>query len=383
MNDNTSLVKKGVKKKRKRKQNIPDDIFIDSDDSIPDKILIKYKDEIDLNIINQAVINKYEKLSNEKNLNIILNDIKKLKITKCKDYHNKKFLQKKIKEKTIYYNNLKNNHYINKYKNEIKNLSIGKTKIENCQEYIRIVKNYINIDILEIKEKKINCINCNFSMENCIEDNDGFYLCQNCNTYNPVLKPNKYEKDVETYFINNEEDINNFIKIIDKFEGKNTIQIEENLINDLDKYFKNIGLHEGKYYKNLKPLENGKKEGTSKRLLLEGLEFLGKNKYYDEINYLCNIYWGWKIPDLSEYREQIIKDYQLSQNVWYTIRDDYNRSASLGTQYRLYVHLLAVGYPCEREDFKIQDMINSLRLHNHAWKRMCEKCDIKYFEVSS
>ena len=51
--------------------------------------------------------------------------------------------------------------------------------------------------------------------------------------------------------------------------------------------------------------------------------------------YIAHIYWGWKIPDLTLYRDQIIKDYQITQQIWNDIKKDYNRSASLGTQYRI------------------------------------------------
>ena len=72
-----------------------------------------------------------------------------------------------------------------------------------------------------------------------------------------------------------------------------------------------------------------------------------------------------------------MKDYQLTQKVWNNIKQEYKRSASLGTQYRLYVHLASLDFPCKREDFKIQDMPDSLRLHNSAWERMCKECNIK------
>ena len=44
----------------------------------------------------------------------------------------------------------------------------------------------------------------------------------------------------------------------------------------------------------------------------------------------------------------------------------------------------AVKYPyCEKEDFKIQENVESLRLHNDAWKKMCELSNIDYHHVSN
>ena len=127
-----------------------------------------------------------------------------------------------------------------------------------------------------------------------------------------------------------------------------------------------------------------KKEDTNKKMIWNALEKLGYNQYYDEVSYICHIYWGWKLPDLTFYRDRILRDYQTTQKIWNKIKKDYRRSASLGTQYRLYVQLLAIDYPfCEREDFRIQEMVESLRLHNHAWQIMCEEANVNYFSVST
>ena len=119
-------------------------------------------------------------------------------------------------------------------------------------------------------------------------------------------------------------------------------------------------------------------------MLWNALESIGYSQYYDETSYIANIYWGWELPDISKYRDQLIKDYQVTQNIWNGIKGDYKRSASLGTQFRLYVQLMAVGYNrCDRNDFKIQENIESLRLHNECWKIMCEKANIKYYYVTT
>ena len=112
-------------------------------------------------------------------------------------------------------------------------------------------------------------------------------------------------------------------------------------------------------------------------MLWTALEKIGHSQYYDETSYIANVYWGWELPNLKNYKDQILRDYQNTQNIWNNIKFEYKRTASLGTQYRLYVHLVSVDYPCKVEDFKIQDMPDSLRLHNNAWTRMCEECNIK------
>ena len=37
------------------------------------------------------------------------------------------------------------------------------------------------------------------------------------------------------------------------------------------------------------------------------LEKIGYSQYYDEVSYIANVYWGWKLPDLTKYKDQINK----------------------------------------------------------------------------
>ena len=216
------------------------------------------------------------------------------------------------------------------------------------------------------------------------ENFDGIYICPECNCINNYIKPIKHVKDSEHYLMNTgDDDINNFIKVLSKFEGRNVSLIPDILYKKLDEYFISRDMEKGDFYKKKDHNNEGKKEGTSKKKMWAALEELGYNQYYDEINYITHVFWGWKLPDLTLYRDQIIKDYQITQQVWQRIKKDYKRSASLGTSFRLLSHLKAVNYPyCKREDFKIQDMVESLQLHNDAWQRMCEETGVKYYAIT-
>ena len=127
--------------------------------------------------------------------------------------------------------------------------------------------------------------------------------------------------------------------------------------------------------------KKGKKDGTDKKILFEALENIGYSQYYDETNYIAHIYWGWELPDISWCRDKILRDYQNTQKVWNLIKHNYKRSASLGTQYRLYVHLASNGYECSKEDFKIQDMVDSLKMHNDAWEIMSKEVGISFVKI--
>jgi len=376
-----------LKTKKKEKKNIiPKNMLFSNNNEIPDRIVIYLNSKLNIEQINKVIIYKFNKskddIKNKYNYIVYLKNKLKNVFLKAET----KELLHKIEKEENEIKEIENDIHLNAYKDEAKYI-LEKLPDVNYNDkllYLEIAKKYINIEIIKNLENDIKCNGCGTSLKDNEENLDGFYICHNCNCINNCIKPLKYVKDSENYLTNStDEDINNFIKVLSKFEGKNVSYIPEILYQELDEYFIKKNHQKGEYYKNLPLNKEGKKEGTNKKLLWSALEDLNYNQYYDEINYIIHVYWGWKLPDLSLYKEQIIKDYQLTQQVWYKIKKDYKRSASLGTSFRLYSHLKSVNFPnCKKEDFKIQDMVDSLRLHNDAWERMCKLTGIKYYPVN-
>ena len=75
-----------------------------------------------------------------------------------------------------------------------------------------------------------------------------------------------------------------------------------------------------------------------------------------------------------------MEDYMTTQQIYNSIPHK-DRNASLNIQFRLFVHLKAIGYPCTKEDFKIQTSRDSLEFHQEMWKIMCEKTGLKFYPV--
>lgn len=381
MSEDIFIPKNIFKKKDKTRKKIPTNIFAGTDLSIPDKIHIFFSDKIDIKRINDIIMHKFNILHKNRELfreeiNILKTKIKKeVTLTILKDY------QKKLDDLLKLFKDYSNNTTLNMYISSTKKfLEIEDPDLQTCEQYINICSRYINIEIMRKNKKFFSCKGCGNSLEFAIEEEENIYICPVCNCFNNFISPYNYIKDVE-YGKSVDEDVSNFSKILDKFEGKNSIDIDKDLITKLDNFFLSKDLKKGSYYKNLPKNKEGRKDGTNKKMLYEALEYLNYSQYYDETNYITNIYWGWDLPDLSLYRDKLLKDYQLTQKVWNNIKQDYKRSASLGTQYRLYVHLASLDYPCYQEDFKIQDMSDSLRLHNSAWERMCKECNIKCITI--
>lgn len=336
---------RGILKKSRKiiKQDIPKKILDDNSDNIPEVIIVKYKQKINVDQIDEVIRFKLKKLE---------------QFDLLEDY------SKRSSQKIQTYKDLP-------------------TK-ENLEDYLDICSTYIRVERIKNISYTFNCKGCGRNLEDLKEDSEGIVTCPECNCINTYMKPNNYQRDLEKFNYCFDEDVNNFIKILDKFEGKTNMVINQEFIDNLDRYFIDIGNKKGEYYKKLPLTIDGKKQGTSRKLMWSALEKSGYSQYYDEVSYIANVYWGWLLPDLTKYKDQMIKDYQMTQNIWNLIKSDYKRSASLGTQFRLYVQLKAVGYPnADRDDFKIQDNIESLRLHNECWKIMCEKCNIDYYYVTT
>lgn len=253
-------------------------------------------------------------------------------------------------------------------------------KENNIDDFLDYIEKFIKIERIYQNIYVFKCINCNADLKEATEDL-GHVICEECSCINNILKPNIYNRDTDRLVNYLDDDINNFAKVIDKFEGKSNMMITSNLLDKLDDYFKTHNFYDKEYIKNLPYTEDGKKPYTTKRMIWDALESIGM-KMYDDTNYIGYIYWNWKLPNLSNYREKLIEDYKKTQIVWNSIKTKFNRTASLGTQYRLYVHLKALDYNCNINDFKIQYNIESIRLHNTAWKIMCDETGIKYTHVS-
>jgi len=332
------------RQKRPKRIEVPENIISDNLEDIPNNLLVKYKDTIDVEFIDKIIIHKLKVLQNL-NQNI--------------DHYDKYLLESQ--------------QLIEDYKKT--------SNVKTAQKYINLSNEYISIDCIKIKEKIVKCDGCGQVIDEKYIENEDTFVCSVCNCINTFLSPRNFTKQNEKNM--SDDDTVNFIKLLDKFEGKGD-NIPEIIYDELDLLASTINMEKGEYYRKLPLLENGKKEGTSKKKIIELLELLelkdiskGK-KYYDETNTICHEYWGWPLPDISHIKQQLILDYRRTQEVWNDIKREYNRSASLGTQFRLYVQLKALDYPCEREDFKIQDMVDSLRFHNDAWEVMCKKADVKY-----
>jgi hypothetical protein len=253
-------------------------------------------------------------------------------------------------------------------------------------KYLRFASDHIEIHAFPSGSGKTYCPVCNASLEDAtFSEEHGTYVCSCGRETIGATRMSTFRDSarVDTGVKNSYEDLANFIKRIDAFEGKQRTQPPEILYNQLEEYFLSNPLDSGKTPAQIRddPLtHSGKKEGTSIALLGEALLQTSNSAFYRDSELIAHRLWGWKLPDLSvgNIRRQIINDYVETQKVYEEIKE---RESSLNVNLRLFFHLRARDYPCELTDFKVVSSRDSLEYHQKMMSEMCRRCGLKFTPI--
>jgi len=347
--------------------------------SYPTKIIGTYNDDYDIIYVNDTIINY---LSQEKNKIPDLNDkLKGLKksLLKLHTLNVKREIESEIIKVEKEIESIKNNEKLTDYKLKTKDLieEYIKCKINNLDklkiidEYLRIAKNYIQLQVTRITNNKKCCKKCKHDLENISADVDGILRCPNCHNEHQSITTSKH-LDFKVHQLSNENDMENFIKALNRYQGLQTPP-PKILFTKLDAYFKERGFPSAEEIKKLPYNDRGKKGNTNKEMLYTALSNIGYSTYYEDVNLIGNIYWGWKLNDISSLQEKILRNYMVTQKSFYKIPPEVRcRLSSLGTSFLIKKHLELVGVPVYHDDFKIAENPDSVANHKKLWKMMCE-----------
>lgn len=216
----------------------------------------------------------------------------------------------------------------------------------------------------------------------CLGDSDDF--CPDCQF--PVERreaaPAADRKDTDY------EAKENFKHEFYRYQGLIHNQIPASLYASLDSYFAKNRIPPGALVRELFKLtegtdgqirkrigknDNGTIIRTSVSMMIDALRKTKNPGYYGDVNYICQEYWGWKLPDLSGLEEAIFRDYdaiQVEYNKLLRTADGKceprfshfaKRKSNLSCRFRLYYHLRARGHACSEDDFKLVSL-NNLRM---------------------
>ena len=266
------------------------------------------------------------------------------------------------------------------YLNRSKDILLEYTKLtpeddthDLVYRYNGVIRDYCSILIV----RKINhdytlCPNCNKPRVN----SNGSIICVDCGIKDELISKESYQSTGRKHtFVQKNQYLTkeNFMKGLQRFQGKRSRKLPVDMFERMDEYARKFDMPTSEEVKKM-PLNNDGKRGPKvyNRLYMKSLlDILGYESYYNDVNLITHLYWGWTLPDVSEYEEQIKKDYELSQTAFNEMKKD--RQSSLILPYRLYRHLRKVGYPCKIEDFDIVSTPEIRQSYEEIWKEICNK----------
>lgn len=384
------------------------------------KIEGTYKFDFNINSIHNIILNKFD---NQK-INEIYEIKKKLKQEKENSTSFQTIIERKKTLKTInelqkILDDILSNKLFNEYIEKIKPLiddyniigslskivSFAKNKRNNdiktelpedknvqykrqdiITDFLEIARKYVDIDIVRDMYESDKCKICNLDIdENYETDEFGVSRCH-CGYEKSTIVRSPFCKD--TTRVNNSrsnyEDRKNFYKAILRYQGKQPDKPPNELYIVLDKYFykhqkpkikldskldsKPVFVSPKYIRNNLKLNDEGEKEGTSRWLMNKALKETGNSTYYDHINIILHIFWGWKLDDISHLEDVLMKDYDKLQPIYESI--DKDRKSSLNGQFKLYKQLKERNHSCNAKNFKMPTTPDIVEFNNIIWSKM-------------
>lgn len=247
-------------------------------------------------------------------------------------------------------------------------------------EYIAAAREVIPLQVVLTESFTVICPVCEQKMtdesEVDVEGNDGKSTCKCGREIASVSRCFVYKDHTrfDTTIKNSYNDLTNFIKRIDMFEGKQKTFPPNFLFSQLEEWFDDGHAIEG--YASIAEIraaplnEFGKKDGTTVRHIEEALSATENSAFYKDIELIGKQLFGWRLADLGQLRNRIITDYISTQRVYEEVKE---RESSLNVNLRLFFHLTARGHPCRLEDFKTVTSNESLRYHRRMIETMAER----------
>jgi hypothetical protein len=256
--------------------------------------------------------------------------------------------------------------------------------------YIEIAKSYISIDLVRLIDNSNICKKCTNIIED-YENMDENDVCPFCGIeFNSILKITTTNSDTKNIYRSNYSDDHNFEKAILRFEGKQINKLPENIFKVLDDYYISYNMplsDDAKLWEyddenecRSKINDKGIEIILNRDIMEEALKKTKNSDFYNDMHLILHLYWGFPLPDISNFKEGIREDYSKTQKIFVTIEKD--RSSSLNGDFRLLKHLELRGYKCKKNQFKIIKTDKIRDQYEVLWKQMCEGAELQYIPTN-
>lgn len=159
---------------------------------------------------------------------------------------------------------------------------------------------------------------------------------------------------------NSNSSIKKFTEILDAFICDSNITIPDTLLLEIRKYFNSVNLPDDEEIRKMNLNNDDTRGNTSRQLIKEALLKTKNSTYYPHINKLGIMMWNWKRSEMKKYRERILEEYMIFQNI-------YEEKISLGELekvsncnrgIRLYYHasrIMGHEFTYQKEDFLVSN----------------------------
>lgn len=218
---------------------------------------------------------------------------------------------------------------------------------ELVSQYLCIAQDYVELENLSRRPKKLVCPACQGIDFHLSIDDDSIYICSTCSTEVEILDDAPSFKDTDRVNMASKYTYTrkgHFIDAVKRFQG--TQNTDPKKIQDA------VVVVEEEMEKHNLISDQGQKNSVSKDHIYGFLSERGLSNHYDDLNLIFHIVTGDDCPNISEFVDDLLEDFDKLEEVLEEIKDD-DRINSLSVNYKLYKLLQRRGYPCRKDDFYI------------------------------
>ncbi len=233
-------------------------------------------------------------------------------------------------------------------------------------QFLCIAQEYIELENVNQRPQKLVCLACGCIDFTLSPDEDSIYICKECNTQVEILDDTPSFKDTDRVNLATKYTYTkkgHFIDAMKRFQGKQNADPKK-----IDTVVK-ILLEEMSRH-NLTN-ENVTKDHLY-MFLAEKSDGRDLSKHYDDINLLFHIITSEPCPDISQYEDDLLDDFDIQEATYEEIIEE-DRQNSLNVNYKLYKLLQRRGYPCKKDDFYFLKTKTKEGEHDEILKRVWEK----------
>ena len=236
---------------------------------------------------------------------------------------------------------------------------------EIVMEYLRIAKQYVNLENFKQKCQKTVCEACRSANMAESEDDSSIMVCKECGATLELLDDAPTFKDSERVNMSSRYTYTcrgHFIEAMNRFEGKQNTEIDPAVIETLKKELSLHGLTES--------------TATKDHIYM----FLSEKKLsdsYSDINLLFYLITKVNPPDITDFRNELLEMHDQLEEAYSEVKDD-ERLNSLNVNWKLYKLLQLVDYPCKKDDFFCLKTPTKQGEHEQKWYDMIEYLKVRY-----